>query len=99
LWIASKYEEIYPPSLKHYVEVTAKTYTALQIKETEGKILEYINFNLVRITPLAILLAHSHTNIKTNALSKYLLELAYLQGTIYCKYGPRVMTTAAVKLA
>ena len=36
LWIASKYEEIYPPRLKKYVEVTAYTYSGMQIKEMEG---------------------------------------------------------------
>ena len=36
LWMASKYEEIYPPSLKKYAEVTAFTYTTSQIKSTEG---------------------------------------------------------------
>lgn len=28
LWIASKYEEIYPPRLKVFVDVTANTYTS-----------------------------------------------------------------------
>jgi hypothetical protein len=32
LWIASKYEEIYPPRMKNYVDVTASTYTAAQLK-------------------------------------------------------------------
>ena len=32
LWIASKYEEIYPPFLKKYVEVTAFTYNSNNIK-------------------------------------------------------------------
>ena len=69
------------------------------MKEIEGKILQAINFNLVRITPLTILSAHRHTHPKTEALSKYLLELAYQQGSIYEKYGPRVMAAAAIKLS
>lgn len=32
LWIASKYEEIYPPRMANYVDVTANTYTAGQMK-------------------------------------------------------------------
>lgn len=31
LWIASKYEEIYPPRLRVFVDVTANTYTATQM--------------------------------------------------------------------
>jgi hypothetical protein len=31
LWIASKYEEIYPPRLKVFVDVTADTYNTQQM--------------------------------------------------------------------
>jgi hypothetical protein len=99
LWIASKYEEIYPPSMKNYVEVTAYTYTASQIKKMEGDILKALDFQLVRVTPLAILLAQKHSHAKTEALTKYLLELGYLQGTVLGKYGTRVMTAGAIKLS
>ena len=36
LWIASKYEEIYPPHLKKFVGVTAFTYTAAHLQLMEG---------------------------------------------------------------
>jgi hypothetical protein len=50
LWIASKYEEIYPPRMKNYVEVTANTYTANELKKMEERIMEKLNFNLGHIT-------------------------------------------------
>lgn len=55
LWIASKYEEIYPPRMKAFVDVTANTYTAAQLKRMEEKIISCLSFNLTRVTPLALL--------------------------------------------
>ena len=40
LWIASKYEEIYPPRMKNYIQITAHTYSAVQLKDMEGKIIQ-----------------------------------------------------------
>lgn len=47
LFIASKYEEIYPPGLGDFVYVCADTYCADQILEAEGLILNKLGFNLV----------------------------------------------------
>ena len=48
---------------------------------------------------MSILLKHKHPHAKTEALAKYLIELGYLQGTVYGRYGARVMTAAAIKLS
>jgi hypothetical protein len=50
LWIASKYEEIYPPRLKVFVDVTADTYTTQQMLEMEMKIVIALDFCLVKPT-------------------------------------------------
>ncbi len=84
--------------MKTFVEVTAYTYTASQLKHTEGEILRAINFDLTRITPLSLLLAHQHPHPKTNALAKYLIELAHQQGQIIPHYGNRTVVAAAVRL-
>ena len=65
----------------------------------EGEILKALDFQLVRVTPLSILLMHKHPHAKTEALAKYLIELGYLQGTVFGRYGARVMTAAAIKLS
>jgi hypothetical protein len=54
LFIASKYEEIYPPSLGEFVYVCADTYTANQILEMEGVLLNRLNFNLVYTSSLQL---------------------------------------------
>ena len=55
LWIASKYEEIYPPRMQNYVQVTDSCYTISELKAMEGKILLALKFNLTYTTPLQIL--------------------------------------------
>ena len=47
LFVASKYEEIYPPDLKEFVKCCDHTYSADQIIEVESHIILILNFNLV----------------------------------------------------
>ena len=47
LFIAAKYEEIYPPSLGDFVYVCADTYSTSQILDLESIILNRLQFNLV----------------------------------------------------
>lgn len=75
LWIASKYEEIYPPNLKKFVEVTAYTYNADNIKKMEGDILLTLKFDLSKVTPLTILRTEEHQfpHPKGFNLAKYII--------------------------
>jgi cyclin B len=59
LFIASKYEEIYPPQLKDFVDVTDKTYTKADILEMEGKIILSLDFNLTIPSSLRFLERYS----------------------------------------
>jgi G2/mitotic-specific cyclin-B, other len=59
LFIASKYEEIYPPSLSDFVYVCADTYTADMVLEMEGIVLNQLGFNLVYSSSLQILGVYS----------------------------------------
>ena len=55
LFMAAKYEEIYPPGLSDFVYVCADTYTAHQILDMEGVILNQLEFNLVYSSCLQLL--------------------------------------------
>ena len=100
LWIASKYEEIYPPRMKKYTEVTAFTYNGSQLKQMEGNILNAIDFNLTKITSLALLNANQQGLPEKNvALVKFLLELSLHNGRITNKYGHRMLLAAGVRLS
>jgi hypothetical protein len=87
LWIASKYEEIYPPRMRNYVEVTDSSYSVSELKAMEGKIILALSFNLNFTTPLQILEAVSdrwpkegrkltREGNRTLCMCKYLLELS-----------------------
>lgn len=91
MWIASKYEEIYPPRMGNYIQVTDCSYTVGELKSMEGRILLALNFNLNAITPLGLLDAASEKWPKdskgkltreaerTYCMCKYLLELGLFE--------------------
>lgn len=53
--LVGKYEEIYPPNLKDYVQICDNAYSKEQILEMESLVLKSLEFNLVRPTPLEFL--------------------------------------------
>lgn len=54
LFIAAKYEEIYPPSLNDFVYICADTYDQQEIIEMESLILVDLDFNLVMTSPFVL---------------------------------------------
>ena len=52
MFVASKYEEMYPPEIGDFAFVTDNTYTKFQIRQMEMKILRALNFSLGRPLPL-----------------------------------------------
>ena len=46
LFIAAKYEEIYPPPLKDFIEITQKSYSKAEVLNMEGVIMCALNFSL-----------------------------------------------------
>lgn len=68
LLIASKYEDVYPPTISDLVYITADTYTEEQIKESERNMLKDLDYRLGGPSPLIFLrrlsrLAKVHTVI------------------------------------
>lgn len=96
LFIAAKYEEIYPPSLGDFVYVCADTYTAHHILDMEGIILNKLEFNLVYSSSLQLLgiyaeeskakLTIEHLTEKERHLVTYLLFLSLIN------YGTSVVS-------
>lgn len=54
LFIAAKYEEIYPPGLGDFVYVCADTYSTSHILEMESKVLNTLEFDLVYSSSLQL---------------------------------------------
>lgn len=55
MFIASKYEEMYPPEMDDFAYITNNTYTKHQIRQMEMKILRVLSFGLGRPLPLHFL--------------------------------------------
>uniref|UniRef100_A0A8C9B199 G2/mitotic-specific cyclin-B1 n=1 Tax=Phocoena sinus TaxID=42100 RepID=A0A8C9B199_PHOSS len=71
MFIANKYEEMYPPEIGDFAFVTDNTYTKYQIRQMEMKILRALNFSLGRPLPLCSLR-------RASKIGEYLMELTML---------------------
>ncbi|XP_006871056.1 PREDICTED: G2/mitotic-specific cyclin-B1 [Chrysochloris asiatica] len=81
MFIASKYEEMYPPEIGDFAFVTDHTYSKHQIRQMEMKILRALNFSLGRPLPLHFLRRASkigEVDVEQHTLAKYLMELTML---------------------
>lgn len=55
MFLASKYEEMYPPEISDFAYVTDRAYTTAQIRDMEMTILRVLKFRLGRPLPLQFL--------------------------------------------
>ncbi|KAJ7335896.1 hypothetical protein JRQ81_013837 [Phrynocephalus forsythii] len=101
MFIASKYEEMFPPEIGDFAFVTDHTYTNLQIRQMEMKILRSLDFNLGRPLPLHFLRRASkiaEADIQQHTLAKYLMELSLVDYDMV-HYPPSQIAAAAFCLA
>ncbi|CAM6031306.1 unnamed protein product, partial [Sphagnum compactum] len=81
-FIASKFEEIYPPDIKDFVMICDKLYHKKDIIKMELAILKSLKFELGRPLPLHFLRRNSkaaHADSRIHALAKYLMELTLVE--------------------
>ncbi|NXK28494.1 CCNB1 protein, partial [Arenaria interpres] len=79
MFIASKYEEVFPPHIGDFAYVTDHTYTTFQICQMEMKILQALDFSLSRPVPPHFLRRASkiaEVDLEQHTLAKYLMELS-----------------------
>ncbi|NXK06472.1 CCNB1 protein, partial [Herpetotheres cachinnans] len=79
LFIASKYEELFPPHVGDFACVTNNNYTKVQICQMEMRILQALDFGLGRPLPPHFLRRASkiaEVNLEQHILAKYLMELS-----------------------
>ena len=79
LFIASKYEEVYSPSIKHFASETDGACTEEEIKEGEKFILKTLEFDLSYPNPMNFLRRISKADdydIQSRTLAKFLLEIS-----------------------
>nr|CAH7722226.1 unnamed protein product [Callosobruchus chinensis] len=102
LFLASKYEEIYPPALREFVYITDDTYTKRQVIRMEQLILKVLGFDLSVPTSACFINAIASMNKmedKTAYLAMYLSELTLLHGDLYLEFLPSTIATSAIAIA
>ncbi|XP_051960541.1 G2/mitotic-specific cyclin-B1 [Xyrauchen texanus] len=100
MFIASKYEEMYPPEIADFAFVTDRAYTTAQIREMEMKVLRVLDFNVGRPMPLQFLRRASKIGDVTaeyHTLAKYFLELTMVDYDMV-HFPPSQMASAAYAL-
>merc|ERR1719411_1832784 len=102
MFIASKYEEIYPPDVGEFVYITDDTYNKRQVLRMEHLVLKVLNFDLsvpsshLFVNKIAEL---SKTDEKTKHLAMFLCELSLLHADTFLKFSPSLMAAASLALA
>ncbi|XP_034106716.1 G2/mitotic-specific cyclin-B [Drosophila albomicans] len=101
LFIATKYEELFPPAMADFVFITDDTYTAREIRLMELQILKAIDNNLSRPLPIHFLRRYSKAACAEDdhhAMSKYFLELATMDYEL-ASYKPSEIAAASLFLS
>lgn len=100
MFLASKYEEMYPPEISDFAYVTDKAYTTAQIRDMEMTILRVLKFQLGRPLPLQFLRRASkiyEVTAEQHTLAKYLLELTMVDYDMV-HLPPSMVASAALAL-
>lgn len=102
LFIAAKYEEIYPPDVGEFVYITDDTYTKTQVLRMEQLILKVLSFDLTVPTSLVFTNLYCVMNDlpdKVKFLTMYICELSLLDADPYLTYVQSEIAAGALALA
>jgi len=102
MFIASKYEEIYPPDVGEFVYITDDTYNKRQVLRMEHLVLKVLGFDLSGPTAnvfLSQMCQWSKSPEKVQHLAMYLCELSLLDGETFLTYQPSQVAAASLCLA
>ncbi|CAB3375745.1 Hypothetical predicted protein [Cloeon dipterum] len=101
LLIASKYEEIWCPTIADCVYVTNNTYTRKQVVKMESMILGALAFNIGRPLPLLFLRRFTKVpdaTLEDHCTAKYFMELQLVRHEM-CHVRPSLQAAAAMCLS
>ncbi|XP_074651270.1 G2/mitotic-specific cyclin-A-like [Tubulanus polymorphus] len=102
MFLAAKFEEIYPPDVGEFVYITDDTYSKKQVLRMEHLILKVLSFEVAVPTIHCFtdwFLTQLHSDEKTQSLASYLGDLTLVDSEPYLKYLPSVISAASVCLA
>lgn len=102
MFLAAKFEEIYPPDVGEFVFITDDTYTKKQVLRMEHLILKVLSFDVAVPTVNCFcekFLKTIEADERTQSLAMYLAELSLVDAETYLQHIPSVTAAAAVCLA
>lgn len=82
MFMAAKYEEMYPPEIGDFVYITDNAYSTLQIRQMEIEMVSSIKFELGRPLPLNFLRRNSkagQVSASVHGMAKYVMELVLVE--------------------
>ncbi|GFR40494.1 hypothetical protein Agub_g1062 [Astrephomene gubernaculifera] len=101
MWIAAKYEEIYPPNVSEFSYITDNTYSREQLVAMEEDILKKLKYELTVPTAktfLRRLLQVCNPDDQLHFVSNYLTEISLMEASML-NFLPSEIAAAAVYLA
>lgn len=101
MFIASKYEELFPPDISDFAYITDDTYKKRQILEMEKQIVKVLGYHLGKPLPTHFLRRFSKAavaNDKHHLAAKYLIELASIDYTT-AHFKPSEIAAAALYIS
>ncbi|PNW85728.1 hypothetical protein CHLRE_03g207900v5 [Chlamydomonas reinhardtii] len=100
MWIAAKYEEIYPPNVSEFSYITDNTYSREQLVAMEEEVLRQLKYELTVPTAktfLRRLLQVCSPDDQLHFVSNYLTEISLMEATML-HFLPSEIAAAAVYL-
>jgi hypothetical protein len=101
LFIATKYEEIYPPTMKDWIKLTQNKYTKEQIIDLEQSILFNLDFQILTTSSYRFLERYSKVakiDTVTFFVAQFFLELSLFDSKM-SQYCPGLQASAAIYTA
>lgn len=96
--IAGKYEEIYPPRIHDYVEITDRAYQKKDVIRMEKQVLATLKFEITVTTAFRFLERYARLSEASPfvfSLSQYALELCLIEVSMN-RYMPDTLACAAL---
>lgn len=102
MFIAAKYEEIYPPDVAEFVYITDDTYTRSQVLKMESVILKLLNFKVA--VPTINWFCERFLDLvkmtdKAKYLTYFLTELSLIEVEEFLDFRPSMIAASAVVLS
>lgn len=102
MFVAAKFEEIYPPEVGEFTYITDDSYTVKQVLRMERLILKVLSFDLSCPTSYTFIM-HISSCIKFPPkviyLAMYICELTLLEADPYLDFYPSLIASGAIALA